>query len=267
MTIQDQTARSTTGRLARVAARFADAGLALTVACALAVMLSALGTRWGWWGFREGFAILRFTLYAGLAVIVVTLTGLVLGLLARSGRSITCSLATVVLLVAVAWAPVGHLRAAQRVPPIHDITTDPDDPPRFVAVLPLRREAPNPVEYGGPALAAQQRVAYPDLGPARFSAPPAHVFEQAATVARRMGWEIVAAVPPEGRLEATDRTFWFGFRDDVVVRVAPADEGTRVDVRSVSRVGRSDLGTNARRIRDFLAALRAALPGETAAPR
>jgi uncharacterized protein (DUF1499 family) len=93
------------------------------------------------------------------------------------------------------------------------------------------------------------------------------VFARAVEVARSLGWEIVATVPAEGRLEATDRTRWFGFRDDVVVRVRPDGAGSRVDVRSVSRVGRSDLGTNARRIRGFVEALRATGPVEAVAPR
>ena len=93
------------------------------------------------------------------------------------------------------------------------------------------------------------------------------MFAWVVEVARGRGWEIVAAVPEEGRLEATDRTRWFGFRDDIVVRVRSDGPGTRVDVRSVSRVGRSDLGTNARRIRGFMDALRTALPGETVTPR
>ena len=70
-----------------------------------------------------------------------------------------------------------------------------------------------------------------------------------------MGWEIVDANPGQGRIEATDATFWFGFKDDMVVRVAPTETGSRVDVRSLSRVGRSDVGTNAKRIRAFLARL------------
>ncbi|MGH7421143.1 MAG: DUF1499 domain-containing protein, partial [Candidatus Rokuibacteriota bacterium] len=90
---------------------------------------------------------------------------------------------------------------------------------------------------------------------------PDRVLARAVDVARGLGWEIVAVAPAEGRLEATDRTPWFGFRDDVVVRVRPDGAGSRVDVRSVSRVGRSDLGTNARRIRGFLEALRAQLRG------
>lgn len=247
------------GRFARVASLVVHVGLALTVLGALALLLSGLGSRWDWWDFRTGFVIFRFTLYAGLLVIVVVLIGLVLACLDRTARTMLLSLVSVVLLVAVAAVPVSHLRGAGRVPPIHDITTDPDDPPRFVAVLPLRRNAPNSADYAGPALAAQQRAGYPDLAPARFAAPPAVVLERATQVARDLGWAVVATAPAEGRLEATDRTRWFGFRDDVVVRVRPDGAGSRVDVRSVSRVGRSDLGTNARRIERFLTALRSAL--------
>jgi uncharacterized protein (DUF1499 family) len=266
MPLHDQTLDRPT-RLRRAASITTRAGLALTVAVSLALLLSGVGTRWDWWDYRTGFLVLRWTLYGGLAVIVVALAGLILGLLARTGRSLLVSVVTLALLAAVAAVPVGYLRSAGRVPPIHDITTDPDDPPRFVAVLPLRRGAPNSAEYGGAALAARQRAGYPDLGPARLAAPPDQVFARAMEVARALGWQIVAAVPAEGRLEATDRTRWFGFRDDVVVRVAADGAGSRVDVRSVSRVGRSDLGTNARRIQRFLAALRTAVAHEAGAPR
>jgi len=266
LTIHDQTPDLTPGRLDRAASIAARAGLALTVLGALALLLSALGSRWDWWDFRTGFTVLRATLYGGLLVIVVVLAGLVLGLLARTGRTLLVSLVSLAVLAAVAAVPVGHLRAAGRVPPIHDISTDLDDPPRFVAALALRRGAPNAAEHAGASLAAQQRAGYPDLGPARFAAGADRVFARATDVARGLGWQIVAAVPAEGRLEATDRTRWFGFRDDIVVRVRPDGSGSRVDVRSVSRVGRSDLGTNARRILRFLEALRAAAPGE-AAPR
>ena len=256
-----------TSRLARAASITARVGVLLTLIGALSLLLSGAGSRWDWWDFRTGFAIFRWTLYGGLGAVVVALAGLVLALLGRAYNTAVLSIGTLVLLAAIAVVPVSHLRNAGQVPPIHDITTDLDDPPRFVAVLPRRQGAPNAAEYGGPALAAQQRAGYPDLAPARFSAPPDRVFARAVEVARALGWEIVAAAPADGRLEATDRTRWFGFRDDVVVRVRPDGAGTRVDVRSVSRVGRSDLGTNARRIRGFLESLRAGLPGEAAASR
>ena len=254
-------------RLARAASITARVGLLLTLLGTLLLLLSGAGSRWDWWDFRAGFAIFRWTLYGGLGAVVVALAGLVLALLARARNTAVLSIGTLVLLAAVAVVPVSHLRGAGRVPPIHDITTDLDDPPRFVAVLPLREGAPNPADHAGAALAAQQRAGYPDLGPARFAAPPDRVFARAVDVARGLGWEIVAAVPADGRLDATDRTRWFGFRDDVVVRVRPDGTGSRVDVRSVSRVGRSDLGANARRIRGFMDALRPGLAGEPGAPR
>jgi hypothetical protein len=216
---------TTTRALPSAAALIARVGLVLTLAGALSLLLSGVGTRWDWWNYRTGFLILRWTLYAGLLVIVIAVAGLVLGLLARTGKSLLLSLVTLAVLAAVAAIPVGYLRSAGHVPPIHDITTDPDDPPRFVAVLSLRREAPNSADYAGPALAAQQRAGYPDLAPAHLADPPPRAFAKAVDAARSLGWQIVATA-----------------------------------VRSVSRVGRSDLGTNARRIRRFLAALQPAAP-------
>lgn len=136
---------------------------------------------------------------------------------------------------------------------INDITTDTENPPVFVSVLALRKNAPNSATYGGPKIAAQQHAAYPDIRPLISDLPPARAFERSLSVARQMGWKIVDENPAEGRIEATATTRWFGFKDDVVLRIAPAaGNGSRVDIRSVSRVGRGDVGTNARRIRTFL---------------
>jgi uncharacterized protein (DUF1499 family) len=147
-------------------------------------------------------------------------------------------------------------RTAQRVPAIHDITTDPDDPPRFVAVLPLRKDAANSADYGGPGIAAQQRAAYPDLVPLLLPVPAQKAFALALHAAETMGWELVAADAGEGRIEATDRTFWFGFKDDVVVRIRARGDQSLVDIRSLSRVGKSDVGANATRIRNYIRTLR-----------
>ncbi|PYQ16963.1 MAG: DUF1499 domain-containing protein [Acidobacteria bacterium] len=217
---------------------------------ALAVLLAAgPGTRIGWWSFRTGLGLLRWAFYGGVAGAALALIAVVGG-----GRR---ALAALGLLVGVAamLPPWQFQRMARSRPPIHDISTDTDDPPRFVAVVPLRQGGTNPVDYGGPAIAAQQREAYPDIAPATLALPPARAFEHALQVARAQGWQVVAAAPAEGRIEATDTTRWFGFKDDIVIRVRPEGAGSRVDVRSVSRVGRGDVGTNARRIRDFLKAL------------
>jgi uncharacterized protein (DUF1499 family) len=118
-----------------------------------------------------------------------------------------------------------------------------------------RQGASNAIEYGGPEIAAQQHQAYPDVRPVTLSDPPARAFERALAAARAQGWEIVAALPAEGRIEATDTTRFFGFKDDIVIRVKAEGAGSRVDVRSLSRVGKSDVGKNASRIRAYLSAL------------
>ena len=152
--------------------------------------------------------------------------------------------------------PARWLQTARSVPPIHDVTTDPGDPPAFAAILPLRAGAPNPAAYGGAQVARQQAAAYPDIAPLDAPVPPQQAFDLALAAATAMGWRIVASAPDAGRIEATDRTFWFGFTDDLVIRVRPTDGGSRIDLRSTSRVGVGDMGTNAARVRAYLAALR-----------
>ena len=126
--------------------------------------------------------------------------------------------------------------------------------------MPLRADAPNSLEYGGPDLAVVQRAAYPDLMPLAVDAPPRAVLDAARSVAVELDWTIVAVDPAQGVLEATATTFWFGFEDDVAVRVRPGESGGAVvDGRSVSRVGVGDLGANANRMRAFLTRLQAAL--------
>ncbi len=223
---------------------------ALAVLCAGGAVAAGLGTRWGAWHFRTGFTILTWAVYGGLTA---ALLGLVALILDRSSRRVfLLALVTIVLGALVSGIPWQMKQQAQHVPPIHDITTDTENPPAFVAILPLRRDVPNPAQYGGPEVAAQQQKAYPDLRPLILNAPPKEVFPKALEAAREMGWQIVDSNQDQGRIEATATTPWFGFKDDVVVRVMTADHGSRIDVRSVSRVGKSDLGTNARRIQEYL---------------
>lgn len=143
---------------------------------------------------------------------------------------------------------------AESVPPIHDITTDYEDPPVFKAMLPFRAEAPNTADYGGPEIAAQQVEAYPDIVPLELTVTPEAAFAKVKAEARALGWKIVSE--EGGILEATDTTAWLGFKDDVVVRVTPRPQGSRVDARSLSRIGQSDLGKNAERIRALFARLK-----------
>jgi uncharacterized protein (DUF1499 family) len=228
------------------------AGFSLAVLAGLAAALAGFGHRWGWWHYRTGFMVLKGAAYVGIAAAAVSLAGLIITRPMFLRQVVVFALAGILIGLLTASIPWSWLRTVKQVPHIHDITTDTENPPTFVAVLPLRKDATNPAEYGGRDIAAQQRKGYPDIVPLRLTAPPDRVFEQALQAAREMGWEIVEAVPGNRRIEATDTTFWFGFKDDVVIRITPEPDGSRVDVRSLSRVGSSDVGTNAKRIRAYL---------------
>ncbi|HSM10629.1 MAG TPA: DUF1499 domain-containing protein [Lysobacter sp.] len=228
----------------------AHLAVVLSLVAAALLLLAGPGTRMEWWDFRTGFQLMRWAAYAGIAAAGLAAAMLVVPQARRAAVG-ALSFALVLGLV-VAYVPWHGLRQARSVPPIHDITTDTEQPPQFVAVLPLRADAPNPAEYEGAEIARQQVEAYPDIATHRLPVPPDAAFARALDAAREMGWEIVAAEPGEGRIEATDTTFWFGFKDDVVIRVAADGSGSKVDVRSVSRVGGSDVGANAKRIGDYL---------------
>lgn len=231
------------------------AGPVAALAGAASLALAGLGYRWGWWALPDAFAILRVGLFTAGGGALAALAGAAWTW--RRGARDLAALALVASVIGLGAAslPLLQLRVAKSVPPIHDITTDPADPPVFDAVLPLRAGAANSAEYGGVIIAAQQHAAYPDILPIRLDAAPAQAFARALDAARAMGWTIAAADPARGIIEATDQTFWFGFKDDIAVRVRAGGAGSVVDVRSLSRVGRSDVGTNARRIRAYRARL------------
>lgn len=230
-------------RLLPLASMLAIAGVVLPLA-------GALGTRWGLWRFVAGFSLLAIGVLAALAAIVLGIVGgSTSGRWGLAGAVVVCGL----VMVAV---PVSVLVAARGAPAIHDISTDTETPPQFSELLPLRDADASPAAYDGAAAAEQQRRAYPDVQPILVAAPPQQAMTRAIDSARALGWTIVGQDPGRGTLEAIDRTFWFGFTDDVVVRVSPAGNGSRVDIRSKSRVGIGDLGANARRIRAFAAEMR-----------
>lgn len=226
--------------------------LGLAVLTGLFAAMSGFGSRWGIWHFRTGFSMLRWAAYAAVAVGALSMVTLWFTRPGTGRRGFWLVALALVLSIPVFAVPLGWRARAGDVPPIHDITTDTNDPPEFVQVAPLRADAPNPVEYSGPEVAVRQREAYPDIRPVVLDMPMAQAFEQALEAVRAEGWELVGTDLAAGRIEATDRTFWFGFRDDVVIRLTPNGDRTIVDVRSKSRVGGSDVGTNAERIRGYL---------------
>ncbi len=159
----------------------------------------------------------------------------------------------VVVALGLYWLYIGL-----QLPPIHDISTDTDNPPRFAAALALRGPNDNPAEYGGAAIAEQQHRAYPQIRPVLLALSRDAAYGRALAAAQQMGWEIVDANAVEGRIEAVARTFWLRFEDDVAMRVTETPGGSRVDARSASRVGRHDFGANAKRLTAYLGRLKAA---------
>jgi hypothetical protein len=227
---------------------------AVTAASSALILLlaSGVGSHFGLWHFRTGFTLLKYAAWLGLASALIGLAALVVSSRQRLWRAVIISGVAVAVGAATFAIPWSWKQTAGRVPKIHDISTDTANPPRFVAIMPLRKDAPNPAEYGGAEIADKQLQAYPDLKTLPLPLPQDQAFNLALEAAHRMGWRIAAAVPAEGRIEASDTTFWFGFIDDIVIRIRPDGNGSLLDIRSVSRVGLSDVGTNAGRIRRFI---------------
>lgn len=250
----DQSSTETGARRASGAAasRFAIFSFAIAAISALALLASGPGNRFGWWDYRFAFTLLRWAAWGGASGAVLSLYAVLWAGYHRSRRAVVFAVTGLVAGALAFGIPWQLRQRAQQVPPIHDITTDTVNPPRFVAAVPLRKGAANGVDYAGAEIAQQQKQAYTDIVPLALPVPAREAFERCLAAARGLGWEIVAAVPEEGRIEATDTTSFFGFRDDVVIRITAAATGSQVDVRSLSRVGRSDLGTNAKRVRAFL---------------
>ncbi|MBV8091252.1 MAG: DUF1499 domain-containing protein [Alphaproteobacteria bacterium] len=243
-----------------MAGHFVVLAFVLVVVSAGLLAVGPIGWRVGWWHFRVAFTMLMpWAFYSGVAAAAVAFLILLFGRSRLEGRRVAIALLAFVAGGLVAYMPWHYDRLRQTLPPIHDITTDPTNPPAFSAVVPLREAAgPDRVNYEGDKVAAQQRQAYPDIVPLMLTLPPTTAFNRALDAAKAMGWTIVAADDAGGRIEASDRSRWFGFTDDIVIRVTPAGSGSRVDLRSSSRVGRSDFGVNAARIGRYLQALRAA---------
>lgn len=213
--------------------------LTLSILAAALLVFSGLGVRAGLWPFRVGFGMFAGAMLAGLAAIGAAAIALAVPRLREGARPIL--VAALLLGAAAAALPLDYLRRLKSVPYINDITTDTEKPPQFLQ--------PKPYESH---FAELQGIGYPGLQPLHIALPPAQAFARALAAARAMDLEVVAADEKAGRIEAVATTRWFGFKDDVAVRITPAGAGSRVDVRSKSRVGRSDVGANAKRIQEFL---------------
>ncbi len=235
-----------------IADKIARVGFALAVLAGIAAAFAGWGSRWGWWHFMTGFAVLQISAIGGIVAAAVSLVGGITVRHEHHPSAFLLAAAGILIGLVTAGIPWSWLHTAKTMPPIHDISTDMVNPPQFVSIMPLRQNAENSAAYEGPVVAAQQQTYYPDIKPIILPLAVSTTFDSALRTAKDMGWHIVAADASAGRIEAVATTFWFGFKDDVVVRITSAPGGSRVDIRSVSRVGLSDVGTNANRIRSFL---------------
>jgi uncharacterized protein (DUF1499 family) len=192
-----------------------------------------------------GFVLGALALLGGIAALIVAI---------RSGRNADRPLLYIGLLlggvvVVLMLAQVGRARS---VPPIHDISTDVGDPPQFDQVVGLRGDKSNPLDYDAAKLGPATQAAFPRVKSITTERAARESFDRSLDVLKGMHVEIVNADRDAGRIEAVATSFWFGFKDDVVVRVRESGSGAIVDLRSVSRVGVSDLGVNAKRIEEFI---------------
>lgn len=258
----------------------ARASMALSLFLPVYFMVAALGVKFGLWTWQVG--LMTMTLQFGLPLfgvsLILGLVALVAGLVRKPRTGLRMALVGLLVPVLALGFLVSVQRKSAGIPPIHDVATDIADPPAFSAAVMAARQAvqANPVEsmtapmgslkaYQGPAFAGIAgktlgqvgHDAYPAVRPLTLAAAPAKVAAAAEAEAKAQGWTVVTSNPAAGVVEATAETFWFGFKDDVAVRVRPsASGGSVVDVRSTSRVGLSDIGANAKRIEVFLAGLK-----------
>jgi uncharacterized protein (DUF1499 family) len=230
---------------------FARILIYLSMATAVVFILSGYGYQWSIWEMRTGFTLLRYSAYTAIGLTVISIPALWF-LREKGFRAISYVVISLILMGSAAGTAIYWQQKARSVPPIHDITTDLENPPEFVAIIRLRADSPNPPEYAGEESAAAQREAYAHIQPLILQMDLQDVMDEAVILVVSRGWELVAINRNDARIEATEKLPWFGFKDDVILRFTETDEGTRVDMRSKSRIGRSDVGVNAKRIEKFL---------------
>jgi uncharacterized protein (DUF1499 family) len=191
------------------------------------------------------FTTLRYGAYVGIVALVLLLIQVIF--VRKNINWAMAGVSAILAIVAVSF-PLSIMSKAKSVPPIHDISTDLTNPPKFIAIAALRMDAPNPGQYAGEETAQQQRDAYPELKTQKYLNSFDLIFNTAQKSVNELGWKLVNADKSLGIIESTDTTGWFGFKDDVVIRIQVIGKETIIDIRSKSRVGKSDLGKNAERI-------------------
>lgn len=224
-------------------------------------MAAPLGYKFGLWELMTSFGMLtKFGPKLLIGTGIIAAIALALSVIVKRKKGMVLALISLVIPV----AGLAHAKSLKEsrvgIPPIHDISTDMQDPPEFSnVIMELRGEKSNPVDYIGKTYGKENKLvvdaqakAYPDVVSITSTEAPEAALKKSVAIAKSLGWKIQSQSDESGLIEATDTTFWFGFKDDIAIRIR-ADEGTGslIDIRSVSRIGRSDIGANADRIREF----------------
>ena len=242
------------GTMAQGRSKVATLAYVLAVLLVVAVLAGPLAIHAGVASPFVGFRIFGVALVASLPVLLLSLAALFTSGRRgdREGRSVALRASLLSALLVLCFLALAI--PARRVPPINDITTDTADPPAFHEAARAPENAGKDLAYP-PDFLAQQQAAYPDVAPILVAKGPADAYAAAQKAAAALGWVVVRSDPAGLSFEATQTSRAFQFVDDVAVRVRPEGDGARVDVRSRSRVGKSDVGANAARIRAFAAEL------------
>lgn len=226
--------------------------LALGGLALILLLVGPLGSRFGVWDWTLALGNARNYFYGVVVVIVLSIIAIIIASVKKRSQDRLLSIIALVMLLIPTGILLNQASQVRDLPLIHDISTDTVNPPRFVEVLALRGQDSNPVDYTDPEVPKQQQAGYPDVKSLLTQLPKEEAFNKALVIINDYGWDIVSEDKNAGRIEATATTFWFGFKDDVVLRIVAEGDGSVVDLRSVSRVGRSDVGANAARILRFL---------------
>lgn len=224
--------------------KLAICGMTVTIIAIIGILLAGGGYRQDWWGVAESINLVTTSLaLATIALIIFIIS--IFRIIKGKKRGLFLAILGIVLTLPLAAAGAQMFYKKHTFPMINDITTDTQSPPSYWA-------APVATNYGGASVADQQHESYPDIEPLTISASPQMVYSEVLELMTSRGWDVIGQRPDEGELEAVAHSRLFDFSDDIIVRITPQESGSRVDMRSRSRVGRSDFGVNAARIKAFL---------------
>ena len=232
---------------------FSYPALIIALICVLIAALMVFGSSLGLWDPIVGFVASRnYNNLLGYISVAAGALALIVNLYNKQFKTNIKSIVAIALgLVVLTPMMVSLIKEPTRYPPIHDITTDIQTPPQFSFLTDERAGAKNTLVYGGKEIAEQQLAAFPDIKPIKSTLSAEQAYLKSIDIAQSMGWEIAYQDQKALRFEATARTPFFNFADDVVVQVLSIETASIINVRSVSRIGRGDRGVNAQRIRDF----------------